>query len=164
MWDPRTWRTDDHEYRIYSSWDIEGVYAIVDAIDYPYLSQYLWSIHDPKKINHPYLRRSVHIELAPEGAPYESRITGKIVRNRYRVQRNEFLHQAVMRLKGDEPPTPEHTTIDHRDRNTLNCRRANLVWATKKEQVLNARRRINGVSVLYSESVTGRIVQDQGGD
>lgn len=144
MWDPNTWTPDEHQHRIYSSWDVDGVYAIVDAIDFPWASQFLWSIHDRKKAFHPYLHRKVTVFHGPEGERYESPITGKVVRNYQRTQYTEFLHRAIMKRTGIEQPTPDHKEVDHRDRDTLNCRRINLRWATRKEQVANSRQSTNG--------------------
>lgn len=123
----------------------------MDAIDYPYLCRFKWSIHSinigkknrgvlentRKKL---YLRRGVSEFYGPDGEPYESPHTGYIVRHRRRVQRTEFLHQAVMRRMGIKPPTPKHTIIDHKDRNTWNCRRTNLHWQTHSGNTLNADR------------------------
>lgn len=136
MWDPRTWAADDHEHRIYADETLE-VYAVVDAIDYPFLVQWKWSVHTlrvhstlaRKKF---YLRRVQTTFFGPDGSPYESIYTGKLVRNRNRITQNVFLHTEVMRRKGTPPPTPDHKIIDHCDRDTMNCRRANLEWQTHK--------------------------------
>jgi HNH endonuclease len=147
IWDPNTWVPDEYEHRIYGDETLER-YAIVDAIDYPYLCQFKWSVHSVnygalgtgrarKKF---YLRRGVSEFYDSDGEPYESPITGKIIRNRRRVQRTEFLHQAVMRRMGIEPPTANHVIIDHRDRDTMNCRRSNLYWETHAGNQLNVER------------------------
>jgi hypothetical protein len=142
MWDPNTWVLDDHEHRIYATDDLE-VYAIVDAIDYPYLSQFKWSVHDRKKKKHPYLHRKTHELIAPEGPAYVSEFTGRLVRNRHRIQRTVFLHTEIMLRKGEPKPTPKHKEPDHLDRNVLNCRRANLKWATRSDQVKNSESKNN---------------------
>lgn len=41
-----------------------------------------------------------------------------------------FLHVAVMRLTGREPPTPKHKLVNHIDGVEWNCTEANLEWAT----------------------------------
>lgn len=139
LFDPRTWFTDGQEYRIYASWDVDGIYALVDAEDYSYLSRYLWCVHNAKKPDHPYLKRTWQENLGPDGAPYVSPLTGKLVRDRKRVQHSEFLHAAVMRRSGKKPPTFQHVEIDHIDRDVLNCRRCNLRWSTRKEQIRNSK-------------------------
>lgn len=150
IWDPNNWVPDDYECRIYGDASLEQ-YAIVDAIDYPYLCQFRWSIHSVnigrsnrtvfgntrKKL---YLRRGVSEFYAPDGAKYESPFTGYVVRHRNRVQKTVFLHQEVMRRMGVLPPSPLHILIDHKDRNSWNCRRENLHWQTKSGNALNADR------------------------
>lgn len=150
MWDPNTWSDpDDREYRIYAP-DLE-TYALVSAIDYPYLCQFSWSIHTVnigkrdrsahanvrKRL---YLRRGVSIFNGPDGEPYVSPIHGHVVRHRNRTQKNVFLHQEVIERMGTPPPSPLHTLIDHIDRDTMNCRRWNLEWETKSGNTLNSER------------------------
>jgi hypothetical protein len=102
------------------------MFALVDEIDYQSLVQWKWSPKWSRGGKKVYLRRVLH-----EG--------NRIVR----VQRTLFLHQAVMKRKGDKPPSPDHTIIDHRDGDGLNCQRENLVWATHKEN----RHNIHGVAL-----------------
>jgi hypothetical protein len=137
-WDPNNWSPSTHEHRIYADETLE-VYAVVDAIDYPYLSQFKWSIHDRKKAarGFVYLRRTTHEYMGPSGGLYESPITGALVRDKKRIQGNKFLHTEIMERTGIPKPTPKHNETDHRDRNTLNCRRINLIWATRSMNVLN---------------------------
>lgn len=125
---------DPTEYRIYASNDPE-FFVFVDYDDYVFLTQSDWSIHSYKTSavhtrKQLYLRRSVSDFYGPDGSPYESRITGKMVRNRQRVQRNLFLHFVVMLRKGDIPPDKFHHIVAHIDHNSRNCRRNNLIWAT----------------------------------
>lgn len=147
IWDPNNWDQDEHEHRIYGDQSLE-TYAVVDAIDYPYLCQFKWSIHTfrigkrgstafsntRKKF---YLRRGVSEFHGPDGERYESPFTGYVVRHRNRVQRTVFLHQEIMQRMGALPPTPKHVIIDHKDRNTWNCRRENLHWLTRSGNALN---------------------------
>lgn len=134
--DPNNWILDDHECRIYADESLE-IYAVVDWIDYIALCQYKWSIHSFRVRSNTvrrkfYLRRALAKIIAPEGEKYQSPTSGKIVRNQHRIQSNLFLHQAVMQRMGVPPPTPNHKMIDHKDRETMNCRRSNLEWATAK--------------------------------
>lgn len=139
IWDPNNWVEDDHEHRIYASDDLE-IYAVVDAIDYPYLCQFKWSVHDKKKAErgYVYLRRALHEGLGPGGQYYESPITGRWVRDKKRVQRNKFLHTEIMERTGIPKPSLKHREVDHGDRRTLNCRRRNLTWATRSMNVRNS--------------------------
>lgn len=137
-WDPNNWTNDDHEHRIYGTADL-SVYVVVDAIDYPYLSRFKWCVHDRRKLNHIYLHRSISKFYESDGERYVSEFTGKLVRNRKRIQYNEFIHQAIMRRTGVPQPTPAHKEVDHLDRDLQNCRRVNLQWATRGMQNANRR-------------------------
>jgi hypothetical protein len=141
MWDPNNWVESDYEHRIYAD-DTLLLYAVVDAIDYPYLSQFKWSVHSvdlgtragkPRKTSTRkklYLRRGVSVFHAPDSGTYVSPEHGYVVRARNRTQHNLFLHQEIVARMGLKPATSEHKIIDHKDRDTLNCRRNNLHWAT----------------------------------
>lgn len=145
MWDPNNWIEDDRECRIYGNDDL-SIYAVVDWVHYIHLVQFRWSVHTKyvhrgRDRSQYYLRRNVSEFYDTDGERYESPITGKIVRNRRRVQYNVFLHQAVMDLAGIKPPTPDHKLIDHGDRDSLNCRLSNLSWVTHGENNNNANKR-----------------------
>ena len=143
--DPNTWADDAREYRIYASNDPD-YYVDVDQPDYSFLAQNRWSIHSKsygngRWRNQLYLRRSVSDFYDSDGEMYESRVTGRLVRNRRRVQRNLFLHFVVMLRKMiDEncyPLNEHYCIVDHKDRNSRNCRRYNLQWATLTMSNLN---------------------------
>jgi hypothetical protein len=147
-WNPDNFA--EHEYRIWASNDPE-FYVVVDQEDYSFLAQFSWSIHTHSdgKRRRPqlYLRRSVSDFYAPDGPKYESEFTGKLVRNRKRVQRNLFLHFVIMVRKTLEencyPPDKHHHIVDHANRNTRNCRRSNLQWATPSHSSANQGRHVN---------------------
>ena len=119
--DPNTWVPDDHEYRIYASDDL-SLYAIVDAIDYPYLVRWRWNamrFHSDRRWSRKdklYLRRG--LDYREDGV---------------RKVRTVLLHVEVMRLSGKPPPTNAHVLVGHADDDSLNCRRVNLVWVTPSE-------------------------------
>jgi hypothetical protein len=161
IWDPRLWIEDDHEHRIYSD-DTLATYCVVDAKLYPLLCRYKWSIHDRRKAarGHIYFRRVVTEFWGPEGEKYESRLSGKIVRNFSRWQYTRFLHQEVMLLSGIIPPSPEHKEVDHINRKLWDCRLENLRWATRLEQVANSRTFPN---VLNSEIIKS-VIRELSGD
>lgn len=147
--DPNNWGTDEpREYRIYASNDAD-FYVTVSQEDYSFLAQSEWSIHTfyirkktefRKKF---YLRRSVSDFYGPDGEKYINPVTGYLVRNRKRIQRNLFLHFVVMlRKQADgkgefDPPTKHHHIVDHSDRNTRNCERPNLNWTTPSDSRIN---------------------------
>lgn len=147
--DPNTW-VEEREYRIYAS-NHDDYYVNVDQTDYSFLAGNRWSVHtynDGKKQRAQlYLRRSVSDFLAPDGEPYISEFTGRLARNRKRVQRNLFLHFVVMLRKtldeGCYPLDKHHNIVDHEDRDTSNCRRGNLRWSTALGNTLNMDRVIN---------------------
>jgi hypothetical protein len=120
--------------RIYGD-DRGELCAFVDAIDYQWAVQWIWSPKWSRGGRKFYLRRNVQEQLGPD---YECPVTGRRLRNR--VQRTLFLHVAIMKRTGIEPPSPEHTMVDHRDSDSLNCRRGNLRWATPSMNAKN----ING--------------------
>lgn len=110
--DPKTWDTNTHEYRIYGD-DNASVYAVVDRADYLWAVEWKWSPKVSRGGKKVYLRRVGH-----EGSR-ESRTCATI-----------WLHIEIMRRKGTRKPTPQHTIVCHRDSDGLNCRRQNLHWAT----------------------------------
>lgn len=117
--DPNTWAADEHECRIYADAQLNQ-YAIVDAVDYAWATQWLWHINKP----HPtrtgtkqYLRRSQS--------------------NSRRYVPPLYLHVEIMKRTGILPPTEDHIFVDHWDGDEFNCRRNNLHWATGSYNRLN---------------------------
>lgn len=131
VWDPNNW-TDSYEYRIYEgpgartrepySDSCFPSYAIVDAVDYPSLSQYRWSRLYSQNKKRFYLRRTVAEIIGNE---WKCEETGKRMQQRRTV--TLFLHQAIMDRMGIPKPSPKHL-VGHLDDKQLNCRRENLVW------------------------------------
>lgn len=119
--------------RIYG--DDKGlIYALVDREDFQFLSQWKWSPKFSRGGKKIYLRRNLQIlheasKVCPE--------TGS--RLRKRTQKTLFLHQAVMELKGDKPQTPDHCIIDHRNGNSMDCRKSNIRWVTRSQNNQNIR-------------------------
>lgn len=48
-----------------------------------------------------------------------------------------WLHKEILLLKDGPPPSPAHHIGDHRDGESLNCRRNNLRWATDQMNSTN---------------------------
>jgi hypothetical protein len=132
--DPRTWDTEpapDATFAICLSnrWDLN---VLLDYQDYVWAKDFLWchtygsgkylpwmnALERPDGI---YARRSVQIDgFLPSGRP------------RYG---NLFLHCEILtRWKGPRRP---YRIGDHRNGNTLDCRRRNLRWATKSQNSKN---------------------------
>lgn len=109
---------EDYEHRIYAP-NCED-YVIVDAVDYWHFSRYAWNFKSCKA-NKNYMRRAVAIWI--EGVKIRTI--------------SLYLHVEIMKRVRPVPPSPAHRKVDHRDGNELNCRRANLRWATDKMNNMN---------------------------
>lgn len=96
----------------------DDIRALVDEEDWGWFSQWRWKegISRRGKI---YLRRSTKL-----------RDGGRV------TNRSLYLHIEVMKRTGLLPPSPDHVIVDHRNGYSLDCRRANLRWATR---TMNAR-------------------------
>jgi hypothetical protein len=127
--DPNNWEPSRHEFRIYGD-DNAGIFAIVDEEDYHFLIRHRWSPKFSKNRRKCYLRRNVQDDIEPEGERYFCHETGKIKRNRKRVQRTLFLHTVVMLRSGIPQPSEDHHIPDHINGKEWDCRRLNLRWAT----------------------------------
>ncbi len=123
--------------RIYVAENID-IFAIVDEEDYAWAVRWRWSLKWSRGFTKAYMRR-VAQETLQKGTATE----------RFRIQRTVWLHRAIVieRMK-IEPPSPQHTMIDHDDGDELNCRRSNLRWATPKEN--RANRKANSAAVRRS--------------
>lgn len=100
-----------------------GLYdAIVDTGDYAALAQWRWN-----------WKRS-------RGGGIYARRGGGRIRSTGALRPTILMHVFILEtLKGEPRPSPEHTP-DHINRNSLDNRRDNLKWATRREQGLNQRR------------------------
>lgn len=110
-WDPTP---EPREWRIYLD-DCAQLYAVVDEEDYYIFSRWLWLPKVSRGGWKMYARRAKAI-WGESG--YERTIT-------------MYLHVEIMKLI-EPPPTIFHTIADHRNGDSLMCRRKNLRWATPK--------------------------------
>ena len=94
----------------------------LDYEDYQWATRWLWSWTTSKL--GPRRRHKV----------YARRNTGS---GRITPQRWVWLHKEICERAHGPPPTLFHTIADHRDGDTLNCRRSNLRWATPAENRAN---------------------------
>ena len=104
-----------HEHRIYLD-DREAEWAIVDQDDYAYFSRWRWNM---KRGRTNYARRAIG-----NGAK----------------KKTLYLHVEIMK-RWKNPPSEKHCTVDHRNGNSLDCRKKNLRWATIQQN----NRNVNGV-------------------
>lgn len=118
--DPNDVFSVEEECRIVWGDDHAMVAALVDPIDYQWALQWRWSPKWSRGGRKVYLRRNV--QVGPKSC---------------RVQKNLFLHTAIMQRMGLQPPTPAHTLVDHRSGDGLDCRRRNLRWATPQMNRVN---------------------------
>ena len=114
---------EPYEYRIYGD-DRGDVYALVDYEDYQWATSWRWNPKPGRTRAKLYLRRAVSFagrRFDPNGP------------QTYTL----YLHVEIMKRTGLLPPTPEHTLVDHRNSNSLDCRRANLRWVTRYQNNIN---------------------------
>lgn len=112
--------------RIYGAKD-QSLWAVVDQDDWGALARWSWCY-----------RRSQYgkIYIARTVGCRERRVDGFTVTMPDK-QRNVYLHREIMRLRGIEPPSPEHKIVGHLNGNSLDCRFTNLAWQTYSENNTN---------------------------
>lgn len=96
----------DYEHRIYGD-DHGHTFARVDGDDYQFFSRWRWKVHTNKS-GKLYLTRNTN-DRGPSFTVY--------------------LHVAIWERQGIERP-PFHSMVDHRDGDSLHCRKINLRPAT----------------------------------
>jgi hypothetical protein len=111
LFNPRTWLWLDEtkEYRLYLDPQCEK-YAVLDYIDYIWAIQWKWKRNASRGRRKWYAVRS-------------TRVDGIAV--------THFLHVEIMERTGIVRPEWPQVITDHRDGDSMNCRRQNLRWATK---------------------------------
>jgi hypothetical protein len=113
-------------YRIYGRID-QSLWAIVDPEDFEFFSQWKWSYASGPGGKFYIMRRSGNAMKIVDG--FSMRMPGK--------QRSIYLHREVMARTGIVQPSPKHKLVDHRNGNSLDCRRSNLRWATVSQNNKN---------------------------
>jgi len=108
-WDPNKFQSiTDIEHRIYGDrWC--SIWAVVDYEDYLWARQYKWAL-----------------KLLRGGKKGHLYRTGRDDNGRTKIL---YLHVEIMKRTGVEPPSDAHCAVDHRDGDTMHCKRANLRWA-----------------------------------
>ncbi len=118
--DPNTLDWADPEFRMYAHVNA-GVECLVDEEDYLFFTQWLW-VTKPSPCGKLYFRRAVsRYDLCGqrEGAD------------------TLYLHIEILRKAEGEMPTARRCIADHWNGNSLDNRRSNLRWATKRENNRN---------------------------
>ena len=123
--DPTTWATQipSGPRRIYLSDTDDSLFVLIDPDDYEWASQWLWA---PKKDKHGRKHYAYRTKTQRSGG--------------VKASASIFLHKEVLERAGAKPPTEKHTIGDHRNGDSLDCRKINLRWATPSMN----RRNING--------------------
>lgn len=121
IWDPNNWDLSVQTNRIYGDENLLTFHEL-DDVDYWYFSRWRWRPkYSRSKVGKYYLHRAM--------AVWVDSVKIKTI--------SVYLHVEIMKRCGVEPLTPMHRLADHRDGNSLNCRRANLRWATSSMNRLN---------------------------
>jgi hypothetical protein len=107
-----------HEFRIYLD-DRADRYAIVDEVDYQWAITWRWNLNVKKSRRNPLKIKE-----------YARRAVGENSNGVRIATHSVYLHTEILKRAQPEPPTPFHVICDHRNGKSLDCRRANLRWAT----------------------------------
>lgn len=100
--------------------DNDGMFAVLDDEDAAWASQWKWKpLRSKGRKAKFYAVRSARIPSGVRG------VRGRNV--------CIFLHKEICRRAYGVPPSTSHICADHKDGNSLNCRRGNLRWATVQE-------------------------------
>lgn len=113
LWDPNTWNWLDHQpvHRIYTNPHCDH-WVLVDYVDYVWACKHRWR-----------WKWSQHM-VGRKGYAYRTGI------GKDRKTFSIYLHVAIMERTGIIRPAWPVVLVDHRDGQTVNCRRHNLRWAT----------------------------------
>lgn len=114
-----------HQHFIYGD-DYGHTAARVDADDYQFFCRWRWAVKYDKHGRKAYLYRSIYTS--------PGRTT------------SAFLHVEIHKRRGIIQP-PGHTITDHRNGDSLDCRKVNLSWATPSMN----RRNIHGQAFMELE-------------
>lgn len=107
-----------------------NLFAIVDLVDLAWCQQWLWGVQESKsgirRVEKFYAARTVSVWTGPEGDRESSRRALRL-----------WLHKEILLRAVGPPPSKSATIGDHRNGNSLDCRRHNLKWSTNSENRRN---------------------------
>lgn len=112
-------------YRIWLD-DRENEFALVDVQDYRWVQEHRWCLNIKKS------RGSAH-----HIKKYARRAVGENAGGQRLKTWTLYLHVAIMQRVQPVPPSTAHTIVDHRNGQSLDCRRVNLRWATPSMNAKN---------------------------
>jgi hypothetical protein len=95
------------------------VFCVLDDQDYAWASRWNWNFVFNRSGKKMYAARSTRLH------------------GRKGKQTRLYLHKEILKRTGQAPPSKKHHIGDHLDGDSLNNRRANLIWATVQENNRN---------------------------
>ena len=96
-----------------------SLWAVVDEEDYHWAVKNRWCPNVKKSRGNP-LKTKTYLRRAIDEWAHGVRLRTETV----------YLHIEILKRTGILPPSKAHIITDHRDGDTMNCRRSNLRWAT----------------------------------
>lgn len=123
--DPTTWDVSDETPCYIHLSDRFDVYALVDAIDYEWALHFKWC-HTYGSGEYVEVAEDVFAIARPDHMYARRCVGGKTL----------FLHREILN-KWKGPPLSHRLIGDHLNGKTLDCRRKNLRWATRRQNSQN---------------------------